>query len=400
MLVNTNNRYYWITGVVLLLICLSSFYAQQSFSEQSHWKGRDIFEEKGCIDCHSIYDKGGKGGPDLGEEKFYGTYLELASLMWNHFPKMFEKIQEAGYQFPEFTEKEMSQLIAYLSFIRYMGEPGNEYRGKKLLKSKACMSCHTFGGAGGDIGPNISDKEEYLSPIALLETMWNHGPDMMELFEKHDIERPEFKGNEIVDIAVAMRSYMTPTKVPVGSFNLGDPVRGKKLSEEKGCLRCHSIRGEGGTLGPDFIEMDFNYSITQIAGNMWNHGPKMWEIMREENISFPAFNKGEMADIIAYLYSIKLEDIPGDAEKGSQIVKEKGCLSCHSLQGEGSEIAADLVMLEDMDSPLAMITAMWNHAPAMREKQLEKELKWPEFNGRDMANLYTYLRHIPDGSSK
>ncbi len=146
--------------------------------------------------------------------------------------------------------------------------------------------------------------------------------------------------------------------------------------------------------------MDFNYSITQIAGNMWNHGPKMWEIMREENISFPAFNKGEMADIIAYLYSIKLEDIPGDAEKGSQIVKEKGCLSCHSLQGEGSEIAADLVMLEDMDSPLAMITAMWNHAPAMREKQLEKELKWPEFNGRDMANLYTYLRHIPDGSSK
>ncbi|NIT61885.1 MAG: c-type cytochrome, partial [Aliifodinibius sp.] len=44
---------------------------------------------------------------------------------------------------------------------------------------------------------------------------------------------------------------MSPTKVPVGSFELGDPVKGKKLSEEKGCLHCHSIGGEGGTLGPD-----------------------------------------------------------------------------------------------------------------------------------------------------
>jgi cytochrome c2 len=400
MLANRNKRYYWVTGVVfiLLLFCFSSFYAQRSSSEQSHWKGRDIFEKKGCIECHSIYDKGGKGGPDLGKQKFYGTYLELSSLMWNHFPKMFKKMQKTGYQFSEFTDEEMSQLIAYISFIRYMGEPGNEYKGKKLLKSKGCLSCHKFGGVGEDIGPDISDKEEYLSPIALLETMWNHGPNMMGLFEKYDIKRPEFKGNEIVDIAVAIRSYMSPTKVPVGSFDLGDQVKGKKLSAEKGCLHCHSIRGEGGTLGSDFIEIDFNYSITQIAGNMWNHGPKMWEIMKDEDISFPTFDKGEMADIIAYLYSLKLEDAPGDVEMGSQIVNEKGCLSCHSLQGNGSDIALDLAKLEEMDSPLAMITAMWNHAPAMREKQLEKKLQWPKFNGRDMANLYAYMRFISKSS--
>ncbi|NIT61886.1 MAG: c-type cytochrome, partial [Aliifodinibius sp.] len=78
----------------------------------------------------------------------------------------------------------------------------------------------------------------------------------------------------------------------------------------------------------------------------------------EENISFPTFDQGEMADIIAYLYSLKLEDAPGDVEKGSQIVNKKGCLSCHSLQGEGGEIAIDLTTLEGMDSPLTMITAM------------------------------------------
>lgn len=398
MVSNRSKPYSWISGAVLLLLllCFSSFYAQRDSSAQLHWKGREVFESKGCSECHSIYNKGGKGGPDLGEEKFYGTYLELASLMWNHFPKMFQKMQETGLEFPEFTYKEMSQLVAYISFIRYMGEPGNEYKGKKLLKSKGCISCHKFGGVGEDIGPDISNKEEYLSPIALLETMWNHGPNMMGIFEKYDIKRPEFKDNEIVDIAVAIRSYMSPSKVPVGSFDPGDAVIGKQLSVEKGCRHCHSIRGGGGTLGPDLSEINFNYSITQIAGNMWNHGPKMWEIMQEENISFPTFGTGELADIIAYLYSLKLEDAPGDFDMGSQIVKEKGCLSCHSSRGNGAEIAIDLVTLQKMDSPLAIITAMWNHAPAMREKQLEQKLEWPEFNGRDMANLLAYLGHISD----
>ena len=400
MLSNRNKLYSCVSGVVLLLLlfCFPSSYAQIDSSEELHWKAREVFEKKGCIECHSIYNKGGKGGPDLGEQKFYGTYLELASLMWNHFPKMFEKMQETGYQFREFTNQEMSQLIAYISFIRYMGEPGNEYAGKRLLKSKGCTSCHKFGGEGGDIGPDISNKEEYLSPIALLETMWNHGPNMMGIFEKHDIQRPEFKDNEMVDIAVAIRSYMSPSKVPIGSFDLGDPVKGKRLTEEKGCLHCHSINGEGGNVGPDFGEMDFNYSITQIAGNMWNHGPKMWKVMKEENISFPTFEKGEMADIIAYLYSLKLEDAPGNNEMGSQIVIEKECLSCHSVQGNGAEIAIDLATLEKMDSPLAMITAMWNHAPSMREKQMEKKLEWPKLNGRDMANLYAYFRSLLETS--
>lgn len=398
MLSTRNKPYSYLSGVilVLLLFYFPSIYAQMDSSEPLHWKGREVFEKKGCIECHSVYNKGGKGGPDLGEQKFYGTYLELASLMWNHFPKMFEKMRETGYEFREFTDKEMSQLIAYISFIRYMGEPGNEYAGKRLLKSKGCTSCHKFGGEGGDIGPDISNKEEYLSPIALLETMWNHGPNMMGIFEKYDIQRPEFKDNEIVDIAVAIRSYMSPTKVPVGSFDIGDPARGKKLTQEKGCLHCHSINGEGKTVGPDFGQMDFNYSITQIAGNMWNHGPKMWEIMKEENISFPTFATGQMADIIAYLYSFKLEDAPGDSEKGLQIVNERGCLSCHSLQGNGGEIAVDLASLDKMDSPLAMITAMWNHAPGMREKQLERKLEWPKFNGKDMANLYAYMRNISE----
>ena len=32
----------------------------------------------------------------------------------------------------------------------------------------------------------------------------------------------------------------------------GNPAEGRRLFEERGCVRCHSIWGNGGVLGPDF----------------------------------------------------------------------------------------------------------------------------------------------------
>jgi hypothetical protein len=48
-------------------------------------------------------------------------------------------------------------------------------------------------------------------------------------------------------------------------------------------------------------------------------------------------------------------------------------------------------------SPMAMIAAMWNHAPAMDELRAAAKLRWPELNGRDMANIYAYFQSLqPD----
>ncbi|MFQ6113701.1 MAG: c-type cytochrome [bacterium] len=387
---------YFGAYLVLLILALtfSLVYAQISTSSESPWKGREVFRQKGCNHCHTVYGENGKGGTDLGKNKFYGTYLELAALMWNHFPNMSKRIQKTVYQYPVLNEEEMSHLISYLAYIRYLGEPGIEAKGKRLLKSKGCVSCHKFGGVGGDIGPDISAIKDYMSALKLAEAMWNHGPNMIELFREHDIKRPEFKGNEIVDLAVAIRSFMSPSRVLTRDFVFGDPVKGEKLAAEKGCMRCHAVYGIGGNLGPDFAEIDLNYSVTQIAGKMWNHGPQMWEVMKREGIAIPVFNKIEMADVIAYIYGLKLKDPPGDTKEGYKVVHEKACLSCHSLQGRGAGISEDLATLGATDSPLEMITAMWNHAPAMQEILQERKLKWQELSGLDMANLYAYLRSL------
>ncbi len=233
-----------------------------------------------------------------------------------------------------------------------------------------------------------------MSPLLLAEALWNHGPQLMAVFEQHKIKPPEFMDNEIVDLSVAIRSYMSPTKVPAEAFSLGDARRGETVVMNKKCKECHSIRGVGGKIGPDFATLNLDYSLTQIAGQMWNHGPKMWEQMKNKGIAIPTFAKGEMADVIAYLYKLKLEDVQGDTAKGQEVLDKKQCLSCHSLQGKGAGLAPDLAASARLNAAEEMVTAMWNHAPEMRGKMGKKDIQWPKFEDDEMKHLYAYLHSI------
>ena len=380
--------------IIFLLAGVYSVSAQQDSETVSPWEGKKIFQEKGCIHCHSIKGTGGDDAPDLGENKYYGTYLELASLMWNHVPDMIESIEDKGLEFPSLSGEETIQLLRYISYTRFWGESGNERVGRKILSEKKCIACHKFGGEGSNIGPDITKNDIYLSPLSLTTSMWNHLPEMMEMAAEKNIEQPKFKGDEIVDLASGIKSYMRPTKTPANQANIGNPVHGEKTISQAQCLHCHAINGSGGKAGPDFTEIDFNYSVTEIAGIMWNHGSVMYAMMKKEGMSFPKFNENDMADIIAFLYGLNMEDSAGDRQLGEKLVKNRGCLNCHKLAGQGGDLSIDLSIISGMKSPFDMISAMWNHAPAMKNKLLEENIDWPHLDQRDMANLYAYLTNI------
>ncbi len=368
--------------------------AQELTLPKNPLKGRFVFEQKGCINCHSIEGESGKIGPDLGENKYYGSFLELAGIMWNHAPDMLRRMRELELPYPEFSRTEMAELIAYLYYLRYLGEPGDLYRGKMLVKEKRCLTCHSISGKGGSVAPAFDKLAKYISPLYLAQALWNHGPEMEKQIKKMGLERPKFERGDIVDLSAYIREASKGIEREQVYMSPGNPQRGRVVLKEKGCLNCHAVNGEGQDIGPDLGDLDWDYSVTEIAGLMWNHGSEMAELMKEQKISWPKFSGNEMADLIAYLYFLKFAGKTGDPREGQKVFAQKGCVHCHGADAKGGEFAPDLTKSKGLVSAIDMVQIIWNHAPVMEEKIAEKVIRWPEFSGKEMRDLYAYLHDL------
>jgi nitric oxide reductase subunit C len=172
----------------------------------------------------------------------------------------------------------------------------------------------------------------------------------------------------------------------------GDPVAGRRIFVERGCVRCHSIWGNGGSLGPDFALVGAGRSLQQLAGLFWNHTPRMIETVSRRGFQWPTFTEEELADIISYIYYVKLFDEPGDPELGERWFREKRCVECHSVGGRGGRIGPALDGYARYVAPLALAQGMWNKGPRMRAQQAVRGVPLPTFIGREIADIQAYIR--------
>ena len=100
---------------------------------------------------------------------------------------------------PQFSNKEMADLIAYLFAERYFEVMGNSGRGRQMFSDKGCSNCHTVG-AGAGLGPDLARWRGGASPIPLATALWNHGPLMFERMREQQISWPLFRPGEMVDL--------------------------------------------------------------------------------------------------------------------------------------------------------------------------------------------------------
>lgn len=380
--------------ILVVLSWISAIGAQEFSVPENPLKGRIVFEQKGCITCHAIRGEGGEVGPDLGQKKFYGSFLELASILWNHSPEMLRRMRELNLPFPRFDRNEMVELMAYLYYLRYLGEPGDLYRGKILVEEKGCLECHSIGGEGGEVAPAFDSLGKYISPLYLAQALWNHGPDMEEQMQEMGLRRPKFQSGEIVDLNAYIRAASKGTERSQIYMSPGNPQRGEQVFKEKGCPDCHSINGNRKQIGPNLQKLEWDDSVTEIAGLMWNHGAVMREYMKNQKFQWPEFTGKEMADLIAFIYFFRFADETGNPEKGKEIYSQKQCARCHDNEAKGSSLAPDLTGSNALSSRIDFAQIMWNHAPAMEEKMSERVVKWPVFTGREMRDLYAYLSKV------
>ncbi|MEW6212796.1 MAG: c-type cytochrome [Acidobacteriota bacterium] len=284
-------------------------------------------------------------------------------------------------------------MISHLYYLNYFNEPGDEIAGRELFFEKGCIKCHSIASQGGNIGPPLDKFKSDVSTLSIAQAMWNHSPDMVARMADLGIDKPYFKQKEMANLLTFIRSQAADS-VPDEKFLLpGSPLSGQRLFAEKSCIRCHSIYGRGGRIGPDLSRKGYYGSGASIVGAMWNHDSLMSLKAQEAGTSRPAFSKSEMADIIAYLYFIRSTDIAGDASTGKRLFEQKGCAQCHSTR-QGEQIGPDLSTSDASISPVKLAAAMWNHVPVAGGLMEEKGLHWPMFNGDEMGDLIAYLKSI------
>jgi len=378
----------WTAVAFLLLSPFGPAFAQPLFSAtQDPISGSRVFGAKGCVKCHAVNGVGGKVGPDLGRIPRPRSFYDLAAAMWNHLPKMAERMRQLGIARPSLDPRETGDLMAFLFTLNYFDPPGNVQAGRRLFREKKCVICHQVAGTGGVVGPNLDALSQFGSPILVAAAMWNHGPAMAEAMRARRIARPTFKDTELLDLIAYLKSAASPPAEGPLYVLPGRADDGQRLFVEKRCVECHSVGGRRGQAGPDLAEQGLHRSLIQFATAMWNKAPAMLEAMKARRISVPQLRADETADLVAYLYAVGYFGQPGNRHQGLNVAVAKGCLGCHGLRGERGKPAGDLAQAKGLDSPAAAVAALWNHALVPPQKGA-----WPQFRPEEMADLVAFLQ--------
>ena len=371
--------------VVSLALSVSAVPAQPLFSPtQDPLAGSRVFGTKGCVKCHSINGVGGKVGPDLGRISRPRSFYDFATSLWNHAPQMAGRMAQLGISRPQLDAREAGDLAAFLFTLDYFDPPGNAEAGRRLFTERRCVVCHQVGGTGGVVGPSLDFLKQYGTPIFLATSMWNHGPEMSEAMKAKGIPRPTLKDTELRDL-IAYITSASPV-LPQGPLYVlpGRATEGRLLFAQRRCIECHGVA--------DLAERGLHRSLSQFVAAMWNKAPAMIEAMKIRGVTVPRLRPEEMADIVAYLYSVRYFARAGDPKAGVQVATQKGCLGCHSLYGERGKIASDLTRGKSLESPAAVLSALWNHAFISEPKPARDKAPWPEFRPEEMADLVAYLQ--------
>jgi putative heme-binding domain-containing protein len=122
---------------------------------------------------------------------------------------------------------------------------GKAGRGQKLFEAQ-CARCHGLKGTGGT-GPGLNRARlrRAADDLALYIVLRGGipGTEMPPTWQMDD--------REIAEVSAYVRSLGRVEASPLP----GDPAKGKALYAKSDCSKCHAVKGQGGTLGPDLTEV-------------------------------------------------------------------------------------------------------------------------------------------------
>ena len=265
-------------------------------------KGRQVFTDKGCVNCHSVGTYGGKAAPELSGIITSDDQTEWISAMLNHSGSMVSPVTKTLGAWPEFRGHEMNDLIAYVTSRSTkfppensaQGNSGDVTQGEKVFEAR-CARCHAVSGKGGNLGPALGPENNLpLSPANFASLMWNHAPAMLQTGTETKTPPPQLHGKEMSNLLAFLASlrYIEPT---------GSSAAGKQAFVERGCAACHGNDGEGTRSGPGLRAGHKPYTAITFASALWRHGPNMIDRAEEMGKPWPRLEPKDIGNLVSFL---------------------------------------------------------------------------------------------------
>ena len=231
---------------------------------------------------------------------------------------------------------------------------GNPRTGAHLFHAKGCTGCHSV----------AAMTKAPLGLSQLVAALWNHAPNMSDRLAARGMSYPRLTTEEIAHIFAFL--YFSQFE-----GEPGDAAAGRRLFMIKGCSQCHSSGLKNSKTAMAWIEA------------MWNHAPQVDSVR---------FDGREMEDLLAFLgggeADPSTELLAANPERGWELFRTKGCIACHSINGEGGSTGPELGPGRALPLTAAQFAgAMWNHMAAMSRPPATRAV----FRNNEMADIISFL---------
>lgn len=280
--------------------------------------------------------------------------------------------------------------------------------GQQVFEQAGCRGCHKLGGVGGIFGPELDKvgtrrsadwlKKHFLTPAAVTA---GSGMPPQKLSE------PDLEAVTLFMLSQTGESapgyYASMRVIPSAD-------EGQQLFQQKGCIGCHSVGGQGGKIGPALDDV----GLRRAPSWMMQHFRDPQSVTPGSVMPKFGFTESEARALTEFLVHLKerkvastLPSLISPIDRGHGTYVKYGCTGCHGPDGRGgvpnpnsktAELVPDLIHVADgftKDELKARITNGQREIPSLDPKRPPPPLYMPPWGSTipeaEIDDLAAYL---------
>jgi mono/diheme cytochrome c family protein len=172
------------------------------------------------------------------------------------------------------------------------------------------------------------------------------------------------------------------------SLPIGDVERGRLILDREKCLACH---GAGRSGVPDLIQpRGRGYSPFNLAGDLWNHAPAMWERMEKQRVAVPLLDRQQAADLFAFFFAAQYFEAPGDASRGRRTFRDSRCGDCHGVEAELRAGILPVSRWGSLSDAAQLAQRSWEHGREMAARSAASSIPPPVLTSQQMRDILAW----------